>query len=90
MDFPVGLGGVCWAPLRFATPGSTGWPRKPLRCPSCFSRDCARGVVAGRLDHWLLARGRIPYECRYCGKRFRYFAPEREETPVHTSNPDGR
>jgi hypothetical protein len=73
MRFPSGLGGAFWAPMAFAAPDPPGWPFKPLRCPRCLSRDCARGLPAGALDRWHMARGRIPHECRGCGKRFRFY-----------------
>jgi hypothetical protein len=76
MRFPFGLGGICWAPLRFAAPDSGGWPVEPLRCRSCHSRDCALAVPSGVRDRRMLAAGCAPYECRVCGRRFRHYTPE--------------
>ncbi|MFB3828441.1 MAG: hypothetical protein ACE15B_16860 [Bryobacteraceae bacterium] len=75
MEFDLSRTGPFWAALRLArlSPGES-FPKKPLRCPACWAIDCVPGALLTKLDHFRARRGGLPYECRVCGKRFRYYA----------------
>jgi hypothetical protein len=42
------------------------------RCPRCFGKDIVPSKPRGWRDAVMLAFGRIPRHCRFCGRRF-YF-----------------
>lgn len=73
MDIYIGMTGAWWGPLRFAALDLKSLDFKPVRCPSCWSRDCAAVLPASLADRFLLRRLRVPFECRRCGRRFRHF-----------------
>lgn len=73
MQFDVSATGPFWAALRLAHLGAGEYPRKELCCPRCLLHDCAPSLPAGWRDRFFERRGRYPYQCRVCGKRFYYY-----------------
>lgn len=74
MHLLMGATGAFWAALRFSSAEEqAACPSRPLRCPSCYKRDCVEALPVGRFDRLFLAMHRVPYDCRVCGKRFRRF-----------------
>jgi hypothetical protein len=74
MDCQIGPTGVAWAALRFGQSHAEEYDvRRPLRCPRCHCRDCVPSLPSRSFDRLFLSLHRVPYECRVCGKRFRWF-----------------
>jgi hypothetical protein len=57
-------------------PVDSQFPDDVLRCPRCFSKDIAPSISSGWIDDMMWHFGRIPRQCRYCGKRFYVREPE--------------
>jgi len=51
---------------------STQYLEEPeeLRCPRCFRKDIAVSLQDGIVDELMQRWGRVPRQCRFCGKRF--------------------
>jgi hypothetical protein len=80
MECDIGPTGVTWAALRFSQPlYDEGRAGRPFRCPRCHSRDCAPSLPTRRFDSFFVRLHRVPYECRVCGKRFRWFSRRQAE-----------
>jgi hypothetical protein len=45
-------------------------PKAPLRCPRCFNLDVVSSLPRHFWDEVMRGFGRVPKQCRACGKRF--------------------